>query len=110
MSKINKTKICKLWESKEANSTDMWEAEKVLKFNEIFFDFFFQPISTRLSPTAKEESIWSPPVNDMASLRINPFGESHRQAHLGIEAPSGSDPGEHGIWTPISTNWNPIAS
>ena len=27
--KINKNKICKLWESKEANSTDMWEVEKV---------------------------------------------------------------------------------
>ena len=27
--KINKNKICKLWESKEQNSTDMWEVEKV---------------------------------------------------------------------------------
>merc|ERR1711976_176594 len=54
--KINKNKICKLWESKEQNSTDMWEVEK--------------PISSRVSPT-NEDSIWSPPMNELSSLRIS---------------------------------------
>jgi len=99
--KINKNKICKLWESKEANSTDMWEVEK--------------PISSRVSPTVDTtmDNIWSPPTNDMSSLRINAHMHHHHQsaAHLGIEAPSSDTPGSGEIWSPMSnTNWNPIPS
>jgi hypothetical protein len=106
--KINKNKICKLWESKEANSTDMWEVEK--------------PISSRVSPTADTtaDNIWSPPTNDMSALRINPHHHHHHHhhhhqtggaAHLGIEAPSSDTPGSGEIWSPMSNaNWNPIPS
>lgn len=107
--KINKNKICKLWESKEQNSTDMWEVEK--------------PISSRVSPT-NEDSIWSPPMNELSSLRISSFLSSnpgpasmapaahargHQTAHLGIEAPLSSDTSTE-IWSPLSNNWNPIPS
>ena len=88
-SKINENKISKLWETNIDKGSgqqlnDIWEPEKVRRETKRDHDqndiYFFQPISTRVSPV---NDIWSPaPADDIMSQMSSITLSTER--HLGL--------------------------